>query len=70
MSLCNHFIISASSFSWWAVWLGSHDNKMVVAPKKWLLDTSVDVSDLVGQNWVRIKKIELSFLLNSSNKIF
>jgi len=54
MSLCNHFIISASSFSWWAVWLGSHDNKMVVAPKKWFLDTSVDVSDLVGENWVRI----------------
>ncbi len=29
-------IISASSFSWWAAWLGLPDTEMVIAPDRWL----------------------------------
>lgn len=35
MSGCKHFIISNSSFSWWAQFLSTYDNKIVIAPSKW-----------------------------------
>ena len=53
MSLCQHFIIANSSFSWWAAWLSTNVNKIVVAPKKWFA-TEADPLDLIPENWQRI----------------
>lgn len=32
MSLCDHFIIAPSSFSWWGAWLSLNKNKKIVRP--------------------------------------
>ncbi len=54
MSQCKNFIIANSSFSWWGAWLSQHKEKIVVCPKQWFTDTSVNTDDLIPETWMRI----------------
>lgn len=36
MSRCRGQITSNSTFSWWAAWLNTFDDKMIVIPKRWV----------------------------------
>ena len=54
MSVCKHNIIANSSFSWWGAWLNRNADKVVVAPKQWFANMTVDQLDILPQNWIRI----------------
>ena len=54
MSACKHFIIPNSSFAWWAVWLSTYSNKMIIAPKNWINNPPNSVDDLIPKDWIRI----------------
>lgn len=40
LSLCNHHVISNSSFSWWAAWFGYSEEQVVIYPQAWFSDGS------------------------------
>lgn len=54
MYSCKHFIISNSSFSWWAQYLSKNKNKIVVAPSRWFNDKN-QICDIYEENWIKIE---------------
>ncbi|MBI1920672.1 MAG: alpha-1,2-fucosyltransferase [Geobacter sp.] len=54
MSLCRHHIIANSSFSWWGAWLSDNPDKIVIAPRRWFAEKSIDTRDLLPEGWVRV----------------
>ncbi len=51
MGCCKHFVISNSSYSWWGQFLGTAENKIVVAPSKWYAQDDMK-GQLYEKDWV------------------
>ena len=49
MSLCDNFIISVSTFYWWAAYLGEKDNSTVIVPNKGFAN-----KDISPKEWIKI----------------
>lgn len=52
MASCDHFVISNSSYSWWAAYLSAVDDKIVVAPQRWFTNIETAGLGICPPDWV------------------
>ena len=53
LSLCHHQVVSPeSTFSWWAAWLNSNSDKIVIVPHFW--QQGITGEDAFPSDWVKI----------------
>ena len=55
MSCCKYNIIANSSFSWWAAYLNSNEDKIICYPSTWFGPSiNHDTKDLCPEEWIKI----------------
>lgn len=55
MSRCRNLIIANSTFSWWAAWLNTYENGLVIMPQKWVYTKKwKEGLQEFPQDWIRL----------------
>lgn len=55
MTRCHHFVISNSSYGWWAAWLAGKAGKTIVRPAQWFRAPELRHIDICPGSWISLE---------------
>lgn len=56
MSTAQGYVLSNSTFGWWAAWLNRQNESPTVCPDPWFTNRSIDTADLLPRHWVKLSR--------------
>ncbi|MDL2143366.1 alpha-1,2-fucosyltransferase [Flavobacterium tructae] len=71
-SLCDDFIISNSTFSWWCAWLGEKENSKVIRPLHYFTTSKREIDndkDYFPERWTVFNHLDLKLDITDTNLI-
>lgn len=58
MSQCKHQITANSTFSWWAAWLNTNPQKIIITPQYWYNDKHLNETVIrIPNEWIKINNL-------------
>jgi len=72
-SLCDNFIISNSTFSWWCAWLGEKKSSIIVRPLHYFTQTKNKIDndkDYFPERWLRYNHLNMKMNLRDVVVVF
>ena len=58
MNKCKHQITANSTFSWWAAWLNTYPEKVIITPQYWYNDEYLNNTVIrIPKEWIRINNL-------------
>jgi len=58
MSQCKHQIIANSTFSWWAAWLNTYPQKIIITPQYWYNNKHLNETVIrIPKDWIKINNL-------------
>lgn len=54
MAACGHNVLANSGFSFWGAWLSDNPEQVVIGPRPWLLDRSINTEDIMLRDWISL----------------
>lgn len=66
MSLCDHFVVANSSYSWWGAYLGEKPHSIIVRPERHFSGSlaGTSIADLYPQHWTKLNELNRKIDLN------
>ena len=65
MSLCKHFVIANSSYSWWGALFGESHGSLIFCPSEWVTIDTIDVMPSpCPSRWMKIENAVTEFRFN------
>ncbi len=54
MASCRHHVIANSGYSFWGAWLGEHPEQVVIGPRPFIADRSINTEDIMLRHWISL----------------
>jgi len=54
MAACDHHVLANSGYGWWSAWMADHPGQVVIGPRPFMADRSLNTEDILRRQWISL----------------